>query len=81
MKGRVLFKGAEDKQHRFTGLAYTFKGGVPVGYNVSGAIDANGEMILSGQAPSWDPKSCGVVGFTTQSPHARPVFANLPLVD
>lgn len=27
MKGRVLFKGAEDKQHRFTGLAYTFKGG------------------------------------------------------
>jgi hypothetical protein len=82
MKGRVLFKGAEDKQHRFTGLAYTFKGSCPpAGYNVSGAIDGNGEIILSGQAPSWDPKSCGVLGFTTQSPHARLVFANLPLVD
>ena len=82
MKGRVLFKGAEDKQHRFTGLAYTFKGScAPAGYNVSGAIDANGEIILSGQAPSWDPKSCGVLGFTTQSPHARLVFANLPPVD
>jgi hypothetical protein len=82
MKGRILFKGAEDKQHRFTGLAYTFKGSCPpAGYNVSGAIDGNGEIILSGQAPSWDPKSCGVLGFTTQSPHARLVFANLPLVD
>jgi hypothetical protein len=82
MKGRVLFKGAEDKQHRFAGLAYTFKGScAPAGYNVSGAIDANGEIVLSGQAPRWDPKSCSVLGFTTQSPHARLVFANLPPID
>lgn len=82
MKGRLLFKGAEDKQHRFAGLAYTFKGNcAPAGYNVSGALDENGEIVLSGEAPNWDPKSCRVLGFTTQSPHAKLVFANLPPVD
>lgn len=79
LKGRILFKGTEDKQHRFSGLAYTFKGACPpAGYAVSGAIDPNGEIILVGQAPTWDPKSCGVLGFTTQSPHAKLIFANLP---
>ena len=79
LKGRVLFKGTEDNQHRFSGLAYTFKGTCPpAGYVVNGAIDANGEIILVGQAPTWDPKSCIVLGFTTQSPHAKLIFANVP---
>jgi hypothetical protein len=80
LKGHILFKGTEDKQHRFSGLAYTFKGICPpAGYVVSGAIDANGEIILLGQAPTWDPKSCSVLGFTTQSPHAKLIFANVPV--
>jgi hypothetical protein len=79
LKGHVLFKGTEDNQRRFSGLAYTFKGTCPpAGYAVSGVIDTNGEIILVGQAPMWDSKSCNVLGFTRQSPHAKLVFANIP---
>jgi hypothetical protein len=80
LRGQILFKGTEDKQHRFSGMAYTFKGAcTPAGYVVNGAIDANGEIVLLGQAPTWDPKSCSVLGFTTQSPHAKLIFANVPV--
>ncbi|MET0707636.1 MAG: hypothetical protein ABWY82_12470 [Tardiphaga sp.] len=82
LKGQLLFKGTEDKQHRFSGTAYTFKANCPpAGYPVSGAIDGNGEIVMAGQAPTRDPKSCAVLGFTTQSRNAKLVFANLPPID
>jgi hypothetical protein len=78
LKGELLFRGKEDNQHRFSGIAYTFKASCsPAGYIVSGAIDSNGEIILAGQAPTRDPRSCAVLGFTTQSPNAKLIFANV----
>jgi hypothetical protein len=76
--GTILFRGNESKTHQFVGTAYVFKNGCPAApYQVSGALDENGELVLSGQAPLRDAKSCVVVGYSTQSPNAKLVFANI----
>jgi hypothetical protein len=78
MKGQLLFLGTESRTHQFTGTAYTFKGGCPpAAYDVTGALDANGELVLTGQAPVRDQRSCAVLGYTTQSANARLLFANI----
>jgi hypothetical protein len=78
LKGQVLFRGSESKTHQFGGTAYVFKNGCPAApYQVSGTLDANGELVLSGQAPLRDAKSCAVLGYSTQSPNAKLVFANI----
>jgi hypothetical protein len=78
LKGAILFRGNESKTHQFVGTAYVFKNGCPAApYQVSGALDENGELVLSGQAPLRDPKSCVVVGYSTQSSNAKLIFANI----
>lgn len=78
LKGQILFRGTESKTHQFVGIAYTFKNGCPAApYNVSGSLDSNGELLLSGQAPVRDAKSCAVLGYTTQSGNAQLIFANI----
>jgi hypothetical protein len=78
LKGSILFSGTESKAHQFAGTAYVFKNGCPAApYEVSGTLDENGEIVLSGQAPLRDLKSCVVVGYSTQSSNAKLVFANI----
>jgi hypothetical protein len=78
LKGAILFRGNESKTHQFAGTAYVFKSGCPAApYQVSGTLDENGELVLSGQAPLRDAKSCAVVGYSTQSSNAKLVFANI----
>jgi hypothetical protein len=72
--GATLFRG-ERVGDEFRGEAYTFKLGCsPAPYPVSGRIEGGRRLVLRGRAPTYDPGSCAVAGYTADSPHARLVF-------
>lgn len=82
LRGTVLFKGAADPRGNLAGTAYTFKNGCdPAPYAVRGRIDRNGSIVLTGAAPMRDSYSCGVIGFSARSPHARLTFLEIPQGD
>jgi hypothetical protein len=74
-QGTLLFRGIRDGA-RYSGTAYTFKAGCPPApYAVKGIKNQKTEMIvMTGTAPRRDPYSCGVIGESAQSGHARLVF-------
>jgi hypothetical protein len=78
LQGEVLFKGVADGQGSLSGTAYTFKSGChPAPYAVEGRIDPKGGIVLTGDAPMRDGKSCDIVGFTGRSPNARLTFVEI----
>ena len=78
LQGEVLFKGVADGQGSLSGTAYTFKSGChPAPYAVEGRIDPKGGIVLTGDAPMRDGKSCAVIGFTGRSPNARLTFVEI----
>jgi hypothetical protein len=73
--GALVFRGIRDGA-RYSGTAYTFKAGCPPApYAVAGIKDSkNNTIVLTGAAPHRDPRSCGIIGRTALSGHARLVF-------
>jgi hypothetical protein len=73
-EGTIVFSG-----HRsgslVNGTAYVFKHGCGTApYPVQGRFDRGDNLVLIGSAPRWDPGSCAIIGYTTQTSHARLVF-------
>jgi hypothetical protein len=78
LQGEVLFKGVADGQGSLSGTAYTFKSGCnPAPYAVEGRIDPKRGIVLTGDAPMRDGKSCEIVGFSGHSPNARLTFVEI----
>lgn len=78
LRGAVLFQGGVDKHGTVVGTAYTFKSGCdPAPYAVQGKLGRKGDLMLTGEAPKRDPRSCDIVGFSAQSPNARLAFVDI----
>ncbi|MFC0239745.1 hypothetical protein [Rhodopseudomonas telluris] len=73
-EGTILFTGRRIGA-RVDGVAYVFKAGCsPAPYEVSGRFDGRENLILSGPAPRWDPRSCAIIGYTQATRHSQLVF-------
>jgi hypothetical protein len=78
MHGAVLFEGGVDKNGNLVGTAYTFKSGCNAApYAVRGRLDSKGGLVLIGDAPVRDPRSCDVLAFSARSPNARLAFLDI----
>ncbi|MCK1407707.1 hypothetical protein [Bradyrhizobium sp. 76] len=73
--GTLLFRGAKTGS-RYVGTAYTFKAGCePAAFLVSGAIDpGHNILVLTGDAPHRDKRSCDLIAGGLKSAATRLVF-------
>jgi hypothetical protein len=78
LRGAILFQGSIDKRGNLVGTAYTFKSGCnPAPYVVEGRLDRKGILLLAGEAPVRDARSCDILGFTARSTNARLTFLDI----
>lgn len=70
--GQILFQGRRTSDS-YQGTAYTFRSGCrPAPYQVSGYLNSETRIELSGAAPQRD--GCQVIGYSNRSGNARLVF-------
>jgi hypothetical protein len=77
--GTVLFTGERKKDGRIAGFAKIFKGNCnPIDYFVEGTLnEANGEIVLQGQAPVYSGQGCEVSGYSDSSDASTLKFSKL----
>lgn len=70
-KGTLLFSGRR-VGNQYTGTAYVFQLGCsPAAYSVSGPVISEEEVVLSGNAPVRDPRTCKVLKSESDVPKSE----------